>query len=375
MKKGLLAIVVLGIFLCVGAILAYVTVDYIPKEVAKSFGAPSPYLTFSQKIRYSLELFQNRSQLLSPKAGAADQEVNFEVKNGDSVSEISGRLQDLGLIQNSGLFTHLLIYAGLDTVMQSGRFNLNQNMSPIEIAVTLSIPENAEIPFVVLAGWRVEEIADSLPTSGIQVAPKDFLSVAKDPASAGLSLPVKDAKGLEGLISPGVSYVKRNTDAKGFIDTLISSNPLAITPDMEAAFAREGLTTYQAIILASIVQREAMQQDEMKLIASVFLNRLQQGMKLESDPTVQYALGFDDKQGTWWRNPLSADDLKVDSPYNTYLHAELPPTPISSPGGDALQAVAFPASTDYLFFQAKCDGSRYHNFARTYEEHLQNSCH
>lgn len=97
-------------------------------------------------------------------------------------------------------------------------------------------------------------------------------------------------------------------------------------------------------------------------------------MKLEADPTVQYAIGYNTTQGIWWTNPLSVDDLKFDSPFNTYVYAGLPPTPISNPGLDALNAVAFPAETPYYFFRARCDGSGFHNFAVTFEEHLGNGC-
>jgi len=96
---------------------------------------------------------------------------------------------------------------------------------------------------------------------------------------------------------------------------------------------------------------------------------------LDSDPTVQYALGYDPVAGTWWRNPLSLVDLQFNSPYNTYLYAGLPPAPIANPSLSALHAVAFPADTLYYFFRAKCDGSRTHEFAETFEEHLENACH
>lgn len=97
-------------------------------------------------------------------------------------------------------------------------------------------------------------------------------------------------------------------------------------------------------------------------------------MNLDSDPTVQYALGYNSSQNSWWTNPLSSADLQIDSPYNTYLYAGLPPGPISNPGLSALQAVAFPAETPYLYFRAKCDGSGTHNFAETLEEQIQNAC-
>ncbi len=109
-------------------------------------------------------------------------------------------------------------------------------------------------------------------------------------------------------------------------------------------------------------------------MASVFLNRLSLGMKLEADPTVQYSLGFDSEESTWWKTAITGQDLAIDSPYNTYVYAGLPPGPIASPGLAAIQAVAFPDNSSYLFFQAACDGSGRHIFALNFEEHLSNNC-
>jgi UPF0755 protein len=147
-----------------------------------------------------------------------------------------------------------------------------------------------------------------------------------------------------------------------------------VNPELRSGFATQGLDLCQAVTLASIIQREAILDEEMPLIASVFYNRLNSGAVLASDPTVQYALGFNQKQGTWWTNPLSLNDLQVDSPYNTYIYPDLPPGPISNPGLSALRAVANPAQTPYYYFRAACDGSGRHLFAETYDEHLTNEC-
>jgi UPF0755 protein len=112
----------------------------------------------------------------------------------------------------------------------------------------------------------------------------------------------------------------------------------------------------------------------MSTIASVFYNRLAIGMILQADPTVQYALGFNTFTDTWWKTPLGYSDLAYDSLYNTYIYAGFPPGPISNPGMAALTAVAFPEDTPYYYFQAQCDGSGYHNFAETLEQHLENNC-
>jgi UPF0755 protein len=129
----------------------------------------------------------------------------------------------------------------------------------------------------------------------------------------------------------------------------------------------------QALTLASIVEREAQTPSERPIIASVFLNRLKVGISLQADPTVQYAVAKNAEsvsQYTYWKNDLTVDDLKIDSPYNTYVNAGLPPGPIANPGLASIQAVVRPARTNYLFFEAKGDGT--HVFAETLEEHLRN---
>lgn len=144
-----------------------------------------------------------------------------------------------------------------------------------------------------------------------------------------------------------------------------------LSPQWQQAVQARGLTPYQAVVLASIVQRETAHADEMPRIAAVYLNRLARQMPLEADPTVQYALGH---PGAWWPAPLSLADLQVNSPYNTYTHPGLPPAPICNPGPEALQAVASAPQTNDLFFRAACDGSGYHVFSETFGQHLENAC-
>jgi UPF0755 protein len=217
----------------------------------------------------------------------------------------------------------------------------------------------------------MEEIAASLPTSGLDISPEAFLFAAQTPPQV-LSLPSSST--MEGFFFPDSYILPRTTTADQLLDTIARNFAFHISDDMRAGFAAQGLDLYQAVTLASIVERESVHDDELALIASVFINRLNVGMTLGSDPTVQYALGYNAIEQTWWTNPLSLDDLKFDSPYNTYIYAGLPPGPIASPSLEALQAVAFPEVSSFYYFQAKCDGSGYHTFAVTFEEHLANGC-
>jgi UPF0755 protein len=146
-----------------------------------------------------------------------------------------------------------------------------------------------------------------------------------------------------------------------------------VTPELRQQFADHGLSFYEGIALASIVEREAVIDAERPIIAGVFQNRLRDGWFLSSCPTVQYALGYRPDEETWWKPQLYFVDLEVVSPYNTYRNLGLPPAPIASPGLRSIQAAASPEETEYYFFMVNCtknDGS--HFFARTEAEHLQN---
>jgi UPF0755 protein len=242
----------------------------------------------------------------------------------------------------------------------------------VDIAHKLQDATPEQVTFVILPGWRMEEIALSLSTSGLDITSDGFLAAAHF-APPGLDF-LSVSASTEGFLYPDTYILPRDITANGLVNEFLRNFSLHLTVDLREGFSRQGLDVYQAVTLASIVQREAVVPDERAQIASVFYNRLRSGMKLDTDPTVQYALGYNQAQSTWWTNPLSEADLQFDSPYNTYLYAGLPPGPIDNPSLSALQAVAFPADTPYYYFRARCDGSGLHNFAITFEEHLQNSC-
>lgn len=294
---------------------------------------------------------------------------------GESVSMICIRLEQSGLIKDAELFRTYLVYTGLDRQLQSGEFGLNPGMSPVEIAMDLMDATPAEAAVTILAGWRIEEVAANVAGSGLAISQEVFISEAYSPSPEYMSyLPVDTAPTLEGFLFPGSYLIPREAGLPTLLENILTQFRDNIDQDLLDGFARNGLSIYEAITLASIVEKEAVVDDEKPLIASVFYNRLSQAMRLETDPTVQYALGFYSEGSTWWKSPLSINDLSVQSPYNTYLVYGLPPTPICNPDLGSLRSVAFPAETPYLYFRAACDGSGRHNFAITFEEHLNNAC-
>jgi len=349
-------------------------VESIPAMAQEAFGIPNPRLGFVQRIQYSTQLLMVRNDLLYPVNPVSSASQSFTIAAGESVNSVGLRLEQAGLVNNAAAFRLYLIYSGLDTNLQAGNYELSPGWNSLELAHKLQDSTPLEVTFIVLPGWRAEEIAASLPTSGLSIQPGEFLTAVNNPPAeivAALGLQVDS---LEGFLYPGEYRLLRTTDLNGLLRVFTIEFNAHLTAELRTRFEQHGLTLPQAVTLASIVQREAMVADESPMIASVFYNRLAAGMKLDSDPTVQYALGFNQGQATWWTNPLSLADLETFSAYNTYQNAGLPPGPISNPGLAALQAVASPADSPYYYFRARCDGSGTHNFAASFEEHLQNAC-
>jgi UPF0755 protein len=356
--------------LLLGSIWAY---DQVSTVVFDRYGEPTPDLSFVQKIKLSLELYiKGDSLFFSPVISTG--EVFFQVENGQSIYDISEQLRAAGYIQSVDSFINYLIYRGYDRRIQSGKFIITDGMNGIDIARKLINPIPEKIYFVVLPGWRAEEIADALVYSGLSFTADDFLRAVRYPTQNMLPESFSELSSLEGYLAPGEYYFDREITSSEFIGALTQRFAENISQDLKTAITDKGLSFSEAVILASIVERESIVDEEMPMIASVFLNRYEIGMKLDSDPTVQYAVGYNEKQDTWWTNPLSMNDLNFDSVFNTYIYSGLPPHPICNPSLQAIQAVAYAADTPYFYFRAKCDSSGKHEFARSYEEHLLNGC-
>lgn len=343
----------------------------IPALASRSFGPPASSLSLPQVVQYSAKVLW-ADGLLTRHADPDALEKEFVVEPGESVDSVCRRLQQDGLVLDGQALRNFLIYSGRDTSVQAGRYQLSAAMSAMEVSSQLQDATPTDVELIVLAGWRLEEIAATLPTSGLHVSPEEFVAAAQEQHSGYEFL--SGAATSEGFLFPDAYILPRAIRVDELLETLIRNFAQHLEPVLREGFAAQGLSVQQAVTLASIVQRESVREEEAALIASVYLNRMRAGMRLDADPTVQYALGFNAIQQTWWTNPLSLADLKVESPYNTYLVVGLPPAPISNPGMAMLQAVAAPAESTYFFFNARCDGTGYHQFAATFEEHLSNLC-
>lgn len=319
----------------------------------------------------------NRAAELNAPFGNDEAPKRFHIPLGAGAGAIATALVDAGLIGDVKLFVDYARMAGYDRRFEAGVYFLNQRQSITEIAEILTDSSKSFIPFRTPEGARIEEMAALIDRNGLfgfsgaeflplvaggALIPPEFAAWAGIPAGASL----------EGFMFPDTYQLPPDITAADLRDMLLRTFRDRVGDDLAEAAAQQNLTLYQIVTLASIIEREAVWRDEHAMIASVYRNRLDIGMKLEADPTVQY--GIQGARGSWWPQITRADYRDVNSTYNTYLYGGLPPGPIASPGLSAIQAAVHPAESGFFYFRAACDGSHYHNFAVTFDEHVANGC-
>jgi UPF0755 protein len=341
-----------------------------------SIQGADPDLNLFQRL-YLQNYLAQRSDELRRSAGDAG-EIRFQIAAGATADVVADNLVESGLLKNRELFLNYLRYFGLDSALQTGQFTLNGRLTVPQLVGLITKGSARDITLTFLPGMRLEEIVQYLTvTMPAEIDPSEFLALARRQKRFDVSrypflnsLPAQTP--LEGFLYPDTYIVPPNANATYLLDQMLQNFERQVTPTMRQAYGAQGLSLSEAVILASIVERETMTEEERPLIASVFLNRVQDGMLLQADPTVQYAAGFQEAENSWWKVPLGLADLEFEHPYNTYTIPGLPPGPIANPALGSLQAVAEPAQTDYLFFVLDCLSipAGRHVFSRTYEEHL-----
>jgi UPF0755 protein len=369
--KFLLLGIVLGSLIIAGWVIT-ITLGSTPALV--DLGSPGPDLNPLEQVALQVYLSLYRDALFTP-VSAESAPVEFRVEPGEDAGTVAARLAAQGLVRDAELLRLYLRYKGLDDDIEAGSFVLHAAMNIPTVAQALSDAAPDAVRFRLWEGWRVEQIVDSLAQQPHLAFSRDEFARLTGPGGRGAGaysfladLPA--AASLEGFLFPDTYQFDIGTPTGEIVDRLLKEFDRQVTAQMRADLRSQDLNLYQAITLASIVEREAVHDEERAIIASVFLNRLEIGMNLGADPTTQYAIGT---PGNWWPQ-LTLDPRTVDHPYNTYVHDGLPPGPIASPGLASIRAVIYPAQTPYYYFQARCDGSKLHNFAVTYEEHVANGC-
>ncbi len=289
----------------------------------------------------------------------------FVISRGETAGSIGQRLQEAGFIRSALAFSYLLYDTGRETSLQSGTYTISAALTPRELARVFEKAPSEQAVLRIIEGWRLSETAAAVNKVFPSISSDDFVKAAvvgqrHNTVLSGLA----PEASLEGFLFPDTYFFKPTATATQIVDALLDQFELRVGQILRQAAVDRKTTIYDIVKLGSIVEREARDRKEGATIAGVYSNRLDIGMKLDADPTIQYALGD-------WRE-LSLPELEIESPYNTYRVAGLPPTPICSPGAAALEGAAKPQKHPFFYFVAKNDGTGDHAFAKTLEEHEAN---
>lgn len=293
--------------------------------------------------------------------------VTVNIDKGSTLPEIGQILADKKVIRSSRFFVVYGRFTGQDKKMQAGTYQISNNMSMKEIIECISSGKVASYRLVIPEGYTVVQIEDLLVQKGIADRECFQKALGADyPFSFLEGIPGTGPERLEGFLFPATYELRPGMSEEEIINKMLQEFQTVFTPELQQRAEKMGLSIREVVTLASIVEREAKVEQERPQIAAVFLNRLEQGLRLESCATVQYILGEQ-------KETLTNKDIQNTSPYNTYLHTGLPPSPIANPGLSSIKAVLYPADVDYLFFVAKGDGS--HHFSNTFREHQEAARH
>jgi UPF0755 protein len=300
--------------------------------------------------------------------------IAVEIEPGSGADAIAAQLVAAGVLDESVRFRTLLGYSGVGPQLLAGRYEFRPGSPATEVIRQLRLGLTEEVLLVVPEGLRVEEVGELVVASGV-ASHEQWRAALALARSEPFLRDRPEGASLTGYLFPASYPLRDETTAASLIEAMLAAFGDALSPSVTAEVAASGLTLHEVLTLAAIVEREAVLADEQPVVASVFRNRLDAGIKRDADPTVQFAItqGLDAvPPDGWWKRELTLDDLAFDSPYNTYVTAGLPPGPIASPGLGAILAVLRPAETDFFYFVATGDGTGSHALAETLEEHEAN---
>ncbi|WP_099188165.1 endolytic transglycosylase MltG [Tepidibacter mesophilus] len=301
-----------------------------------------------------------------PYDSSSNKQVLVDIKKGSSLDSLSQTLFEKELIKNKLFFKITAKVNNMDTGIKAGLYNINQSRSNKEILDILNSGRVYKdlVKITIPEGFEAHQIADRISQLGLGNKDK-FMDLVNNPVNFSDDykfLNEGDILSLEGYLFPDTYFFDKKYSEKDIINVMLKRFDEIYTDEYKKVQDEKNLTLNQVISLASIIEREARLDKERSVIAGVFYNRMNINMPLQSCATVQYILGHR-------KSNLSFDDIRIDSPYNTYKNSGLPPGPIASPGKKSIEAALYPQNVDYLYFVAKKDGS--HSFSKTYNDHLK----
>jgi len=304
-----------------------------------------------------------RRRIQEPYKGYEAAEVFVEIPQGAGSAEIRRRLLESGVVSDDFILRAALWWSGRSRALQAGEYRFDQPLSPLAVVDKIANGDVYTQRLTFPEGLTIAEMAKVFESRGFGPA-SAFVKAAGD---GGL---IKDldprARDLEGYLFPETYSLPRRADAARVVAMMVDRFRESYDETLRAKAESQQLTTRQVVTLASLIEKETARAEERPLVAAVYRNRMKQGMGMQADPTVVYALM---KAGKYDGN-IRRDDLSFDSPYNTYRYPGLPPGPIAAPGRASLEAAVSPADVPYIYFVSRNDGS--HVFATTLKEHNAN---
>lgn len=290
-----------------------------------------------------------------------EKRINIKIREGMSTAEIAERLAEKDIIVSSLRFRLFARLYGYDDKFRPGSYTFTANMSDEEVFEKLLMGEKIVIRFTVPEGFGVKEIAERLDS--LELADKEeFLKAAADFAPYDYMRKRQNVfYAAEGFLFPDTYNVESDIEIDEILKLMAGNFDDRLTKTMRTTAENMGLSIYDLITLASLVEREVRFPEDRPIVAQVLLKRLKLNMPLQTDATLQYLMDAPKEE-------VSIADTQIDSPYNTYQHTGLPPGPIANPGMASIEAVLHPSDTDYLYFVA--DKLGHNHYAYTYEEHL-----
>jgi UPF0755 protein len=299
--------------------------------------------------------------LAEPVSSKIDQSSVVTVTNGMTANEIGQLLYEHGIIKNVILFRVIAKTEHMDSNFQAGEYVFSSDMPVKKIIAILAKGETTNQQITIPEGFTTNQIASLIEEKHLGSS-EQFKKSARNFAPYDYMI-LKDGTTYrpEGYLFPDTYRIPKGATEEQILSMMTKQFDQSFTPSMRERAHELGLSIQEVVTLASLVEKEAQLERDRPVIAGVFLNRLQQGMPLQSCATIQYILGFPKEE-------LSVADTEIPSPYNTYQNKGLPPGPIANPGLAAINAVLYPKSSEYLYFVADKQGA--HHFSKTYEEHL-----
>jgi UPF0755 protein len=303
------------------------------------------------------------TSLERPYKGYAESETFVEIPPGTGTAGMARRLAEAGVVRSPEIFRAAVWARGDSRRLQAGEYRFDRPLSPAEVLDKIARGDVYVRSLTFREGLTIWEMAKVFEDAGFG-SRADFITASKNAELIrGLDPAAKD---LEGYLFPDTYTLPRTITAAQLVERMVARFEKVLTPDLREQAAGHGLDVRELVTLASLVEKETAKPEERPIVAGVYTNRLKIGMGLQCDPTVIYALMLADR----YDGNIRRADLQIDSPYNTYRYAGLPPGPIAAPGAASMHAAANPADVPYLYFVSRNDGS--HIFSTTLDEHNRN---